>query len=354
MVRRRSALGLLGLIGVVVACGSSVEVQYGPGGGGNGATGNTGNVGGTGNVGNVGGTGGTGGAPCYPPQMLCGSACVDTSSNHENCGYCFHPCAADQYCMGGSCWCTNGGTCGACSPINLGSTVPQTATGNTMSGSDHFSPACAAAGSPDVAYLFTAATTGVYVFDTIGSGYDTVLELLDTASCGVLGCDDDSGGNLTSRIAVQLTAGQSVLVVVDGYGGGGGNFALHVAGPPPPPCPMLDLGSALPSVSSGSTASQPNAYAGSCGGDQAREVSYGFTAPAAGTYTFTTQGSSYDTLLYVRDGGCSGQELGCDDDTGGNLTSLLQLSLAAGQHVIVFVDGWGTMSGSYVLQIMTP
>jgi hypothetical protein len=394
MVGRRSALGLLGLLGVVVACGTSVEYRFGPdgGAGGEGATGNTGgtgnvgntggtgnvantggtgnvgnvggtgnvgnvggtgnvgnvggtgnvgNVGGTGNVGNVGGTGnvgntGAGGSPCYPLTQ-CGVQCVDVTSNPQHCGHCFNPCGPEEYCAQGNCQCWDG-LCGACSPADLGSNVP----------------ACAAAGSPDVAYTFTAAVTGSYVFDTIGSGYDTVLQLLDAAACGVIGCDDDAGGNLASRVTVQLYAGQTVVVVVDGYGGAAGTFALHVAGPPPPPCPMVDLGSMVPTVASGNTSTQQNVTSGACGGEQAGEVSYLFTAPAAASYTFTTQGSSYDTLIYLRDGSCFGPELGCDDDGGGDMTSRVQLMLAAGQDVVLFVDGWGSSVGAYVLRINSP
>ncbi|MFT6398958.1 MAG: hypothetical protein ACJAYU_003720 [Bradymonadia bacterium] len=54
-------------------------------------------------------------------------------------------------------------------------------------------------------------------------------------------------------------------------------------------------------------------FQGSCGGDGA-ELSFSWIAPEAGTYTIDTLDASFDTVLYVLDGTCGGEELACNDD----------------------------------------
>jgi len=43
-----------------------------------------------------------------------------------------------------------------------------------------------------------------------------------------------------------------------------------------------------------------------------------------------------------------------NDDGGGNLTSLVSLNLAAGQQIAIVVDGNGSNSGDYTLNITAP
>src|SRR5262249_6730291 len=43
---------------------------------------------------------------------------------------------------------------------------------------------------------------------------------------------------------------------------------------------------------------------------------YTFSPAASGTFVVSTCGSNYDTVLYIRDGGFEGTELGCNDDAG--------------------------------------
>ncbi|GIW44311.1 MAG: hypothetical protein KatS3mg077_1593 [Candidatus Binatia bacterium] len=91
--------------------------------------------------------------------------------------------------------------------------------------------------------------------------------------------------------------------------------------------------------------------AGSCGGTEAPELSLTFTAPRAGSYTFDTFGSAFDTVLYVRSE--DGTELGCNDDVqlGVHAWSRVRVTLGAEQTVRVIVDGFGSQSGAFVLRI---
>ncbi|MCA9559865.1 MAG: hypothetical protein KC583_15055, partial [Myxococcales bacterium] len=67
--------------------------------------------------------------------------------------------------------------------------------------------------------------------------------------------------------------------------------------------------------------------------------------PLAGI-TFSTRGTNFDTVVYVRDA-CGGEELGCDDDSGPDFgTSFLTLGAQApGTELFIFVDAGFTGSG---------
>lgn len=103
-------------------------------------------------------------------------------------------------------------------------------------------------------------------------------------------------------------------------------------------------------VVSGTTAGT-SSEAGSCGGAEAPEARFLFTAPRAGMYTFDTLGSSFDTVLYIRDG--NNAELSCNDDVelGVHAWSRVAVLLAAGQTVHVVVDGFASQGGDFALRV---
>lgn len=119
---------------------------------------------------------------------------------------------------------------GACPDSDLGSTVPQTVMGSTVGlVDDHYSLCGYGVGGEDAQHLFTAPAAGMYTFDTFGSGYDTVLAVLDSCgAAGELGCGDDQMGMLSS-VTLELAMGQSVVVVVDGYMGASGPYTLNIS-----------------------------------------------------------------------------------------------------------------------------
>lgn len=117
-------------------------------------------------------------------------------------------------------------------------------------------------------------------------------------------------------------------------------------------CPeVIDLGDALPVVEVGDTVAEANDYGPSCFPQCAADAAFSWTAPAAGVYTMDTQGSAYDTGLYVLDGPCgNGPELECNNDVFGEQSALF-ISLAAGQTVTIIVDGYGLEEGPFQLRI---
>jgi len=121
-----------------------------------------------------------------------------------------------------------------CPETNLGNVLPAAASGSTTGGVDafHSSMNCnlKGVGAPERSFLYTAPIADTYRIDTAGSAFDTVL-YVHAAQCGgtELSCNDDHMGTLQSELLVTLTAGQQVVVFVDGFGSGiSGTFELHI------------------------------------------------------------------------------------------------------------------------------
>jgi hypothetical protein len=115
--------------------------------------------------------------------------------------------------------------------IGLGSSLGSPVVSSSTCGeANQSTPACAYSSAPDRTYVWTAPFAGTFTFTTSGSGYDTILDIYDSASGAALGCNDDSAGTLQSSIALTLNAGQQLRIVVDGYGGACGNFSLNISG----------------------------------------------------------------------------------------------------------------------------
>jgi hypothetical protein len=110
----------------------------------------------------------------------------------------------------------------------------KTTTGTTAMSSNDWSSSCASFSSaPDkVLALQLPVPVQSLQVDTIGSGYDTVLTLRN-AQCTAelpLACDDQSGGNSTSKIILSNVSAGNYAVVVDGWSSGNGPFTLNVRG----------------------------------------------------------------------------------------------------------------------------
>lgn len=223
-----------------------------------------------------------------------------------------------------------------CPAGTLGPGLPDSLFGNTFAELDDFSGSCGGAGAPDLGYTFTAPADGFYTFDTHGSQLDTVIYVLDGECAGTEIACNDNGDLSQSAVSVDLTAGQTVTIVVDGNDVGGLPFTLRAqAGSLV--CPVADLGNAVPNTIAGDTTELFAGTAGTCGGQAGREAAYLFTAPSTGTFTFDTFGSSFESILYVLDGTCSGNQLACGDEG-------ILVDLVAGQEVTVVVDSqfpWG-------------
>ncbi|MEM6295686.1 MAG: proprotein convertase P-domain-containing protein [Myxococcota bacterium] len=231
--------------------------------------------------------------------------------------------------------------------------APDMISVNTAGQDSEFTTACGGGGAPDVSYTLVAPADGTYFFRASSPGgvVDPIVAVFNGVCGGEqLDCNNDiNPGTNDAEVSLALTMGQEVTVVVDGFAVVGGPVDLEVtffAGS----CPDDDIGNTVPAVYTGTTVGTDNTVFASCGGDTANDDQLTFTAPEAGVYAFDTAGSDFDTVMYLLDG-CGGDELGCSDDVLGDPTSHLNLLMAAGQEIIVAVDGANLEEGNYTVSI---
>jgi hypothetical protein len=200
-------------------------------------------------------------------------------------------------------------------------------------------------------FRWIAPADGLYqVSQTSGQIFSSIAVLLGGCDIDPMICQPGS-----DPIVFEAFAGQEIVFVSewqhDGIPGEI-NLLIDVVGGQPG-C-GTELPSQVPVVIAGTTNGAGNDFMGSCGENPVSEVEYWWTAPETGSYLLSLEGSPYDTLLYVREGGCEGPELACNDDTFDGqqiyLWSSLQLDLVAGQTISIFVDGYSS-SGPYELSI---
>jgi len=116
----------------------------------------------------------------------------------------------------------------------------------------------------------------------------------------------------------------------------------------------VDLGSKLGTAVATGATSGASEFTPQCAAtSSAPDQSFRWTAPTTGTYTFTTFGSNFDTVLHILSPFDSKTTIGCNDDETPitMLQSTVTLNLTANQVVRVVVDGYSTYTGSYVLNI---
>ena len=117
----------------------------------------------------------------------------------------------------------------------------------------------------------------------------------------------------------------------------------------------LSLGAALGhSLASGSTCGLNNSVTPICAISTASDMTYEWTAPSAGTFTFTTTGSgtNFNTALQVASYTSPSTIVGCNDNVSStNDRSSLSLSLSSGTKLLVEIDGHASLCGNYQLGI---
>jgi hypothetical protein len=86
-------------------------------------------------------------------------------------------------------------------------------------------------------------------------------------------------------------------------------------------------------------------------GDGGGGIGFTWQAPRAGAYLFSTRGGAADTVLSLREGGCDGAELSCNDDSG-SAASALSATLTAGQNVgLELASNPASRGGDFVLNV---
>lgn len=210
-------------------------------------------------------------------------------------------------------------------------------------------------GGKSIWYQWTAAVAGSARFDTVGTGFDTIMAVYTNSPGGLRliggvdnpnsGFINDSGGYLESRINLAtVTVGRTYYFSVDGYNAGAGaasgpivlNWNQVVNAPA-----NDSFGSAVVLSGSQGGVSGRNhmatldnnepAHAGQTGG---RSVWFRWVAPATGDAVFDTFGSTFDTVLAAYSG---------------NSISGLDGVAANDDAVVLDLDGDGTNETPYIV-----
>ncbi|MFP2927253.1 ELWxxDGT repeat protein [Pyxidicoccus sp. 3LG] len=115
-------------------------------------------------------------------------------------------------------------------PADLGSALGTSVVqGSTCASLRQVTPTCTNNGlAPDASFSWTAPVSGTFVLTTEGSSYDTSLEVSDPVSGSSLACNDDTDDTLQSSVSVSVSAGQTLLITVDGYDTECGAFLLSI------------------------------------------------------------------------------------------------------------------------------
>ncbi len=197
--------------------------------------------------------------------------------------------------------------------------------------------------------------------DTEGSDFDTVLGvytappfgLLDLTTLQPRASDDSSGAGSTSRVSFLAAPGEVLYIAVDGFANTSGTIALQIE------AVNNDLfvhrfdleGLAGATIGSNILASRETGepfHAGRAGG---RSIWWSWTAPVDGDATFSTAGSSFDTVLGVYTGNAVDAltTIASSDDDTPLTTSRVTFAAQAGVEYRIAVDGFGGLSGDVVL-----
>lgn len=281
---------------------------------------------------------------------LCNNQCVNTTNDPLNCGDCNVNCNGIS-CINSNCQEFEGDNCNNYFTINLG----DIATGSTTGAGNDYS----GGGGPDLVFKFTIYESNDIFIHTIGSSFDTIIYVGSQCGTSNVGINDNGAGNQSILQLSNLAAGD-YYIVVDGYDSNSyGNFVLEIEASPPGTagdgCGHPNILTLSGSITlSGSTESLNN-YAAptNCMSGSGNDVVYFIPIinTSVGSYTFSLcDGTSWDTVLYLRSG-CSSSDLVCDDDACGFESAITYNFTTLGGYFL-WLDGFFSGdNGSYTMTI---
>jgi hypothetical protein len=172
-------------------------------------------------------------------------------------------------------------------------------------------------------FEFTPCSDDLVTVSTCGSNYDTVLSVL-TGDCGSLtkiACNDDFCSR-SSSVSFQATSGVTYRILANGYGGTPEFGTLKIVATSSAAPPLNDTCANAYGLPEGATftictqgAQTISDPATLCGPLISHGVWFVFTPCNNGTYSISTCGSDYDTVLGVFYGECGAlTQVGCNDD----------------------------------------
>jgi len=269
----------------------------------------------------------------------------------------FGSCSGTQTCNSSCLWgsCNFGATPSndtCAGAINVGS--GGTFSGTTCGANNDYTGSCGSSTSPDVVYVMNLISrSNVDINTCSGTSWDTVLYLRSGSCTGTeIGCSDDACG-VQSRITATLDPG-TYYIFVDGFGSGNaGAFMLSVS--ITPLAPSNDACSGAIDISAGGTFSGDTTSAtddsGYCAGSGTKGVWYRFTlSQQEVVYLDTQDGNSWDSVITVKSGSCTGSNVLCGDDSCSNGRSQIAGVLSAGTYYVLVSGYFSSAYGPFTLR----
>jgi len=203
--------------------------------------------------------------------------------------------------------------------IDIGDTVSGSLSGGTLSAS----------------YTFEGEAGQVVTITLTSDDFDTYLRLQNPSGFEVAS-DDDSAGNLDSRIGpFTLADNGTYTILVESFGGSStGNYRLSL----------------------GTAEVNQIEYTQTVEGtftEESLSALYNFRGQQGDVVTISMNSDDFDSYLTLSQSGQSGSSLITDDDSGGNLNSLIgpYTLPSTGSYIITASSLGGTSVGAYTLRL---
>lgn len=218
--------------------------------------------------------------------------------------------------------------------------------------------------SPALWWVWDAPRSGLAVFDTRGSGFDTILFAYDSGRRTL--AENDDAYHLQSEVSFEAEAGERYYISVGGYAGATGDVILSWAfdgeAPGPGGGPVnddladhIELDSSEGQAAANSDSAGDEAWEGDLFGSAS--LWWVWTPPTGGLLRVDTIGSDYDTTLTILRGDSPGElsVVEMNDDSSG-LQSRVEFTAEAGQSYLIRVAGYSGATGGIVLnwQVLEP
>lgn len=229
--------------------------------------------------------------------------------------------------------------------------------GNGTGSQDDVAPSCSATGVDMIHHFRLAEAQDVTIVASAGTTY---LRAALSTVCAMPATEVACVAGTPARITARGLAAGDYYLVVEGTSLGAYTVDLTLA----PPTMITDVTGndtcanafAIPATGGlfrgNTTALTDDFRPTDCGSETnaSPDAVYCFTLTARSRIVATTNGSAFDTVVYVLGSTCTG-ELECDDDGGDGTQSLLDTTLDAGTYTLV-VDGYSTnANGAYLLDV---